>query len=51
MLAESKIENEKINLASKLDFNPEDTFRIFENEGAGFLTKEDIRNGFNLLNI
>ena len=51
MLAESKIENEKINLASKLDFNPEDTFRIFENEGAGILTKEDIRNGFNLLNI
>ena len=34
----------KISLVSKLDFNPENTFRIFENEEAGFLTKEDIRN-------
>ncbi len=51
MNAESKIENLKINLSLQKDFNPEDAFRIFENENKGFLTKEDLKDGLNLLNV
>ena len=51
MYAESKIENLKIDLSLQKDFNPEDAFRIFENENKGFLTKEDLKDGLNLLNV
>ena len=51
MNAENKIENIKIELSLKCDFNPEDTFRIFEFNEKGILTKECLNMGFNLLNI
>jgi len=38
MDAESKLEQIKIDLALKCDFNVEDAFRIFENCGRGYLT-------------
>ena len=51
MDGEKEIECNKIDLALKSDFNCEDAFRIFEKDGRGFLTKEDLRDGFNLLNL
>ena len=51
MNGEKEIECNKIDLALKSDFNCEDAFRIFEKDGRGFLTKEDLKDGFNLLNL
>ena len=51
MKSESKIEDAKIDLAMKPDFNCEDAFRIFEYNGRGFITPEDLRYGLNLLDI
>ena len=51
MNAENAIESAKIDLALRCDFNCEDAFRIFELNGRGFLTPEDIRFGLNLLDI
>ena len=51
MQGEKEIELNKIDLALKSDFNCEDAFRIFEKEGRGFLTKEDIKFGFNSLGL
>ena len=51
MDGEKEIECNKIDLALKSDFNCEDAFRIFEKDGRGFLTKEDLKDGFNLLNL
>ena len=51
MKAENKIENAKIDLALKPDFNCEDAFRIFEFNGRGFITPEDLRYGLKLLDI
>jgi Ca2+-binding EF-hand superfamily protein len=51
MKAENKIENAKIDLALKQDFNCEDAFRIFEFNGRGFITPEDLRYGLKLLDI
>jgi Ca2+-binding EF-hand superfamily protein len=51
MVVENEIENSKIDLALKPDFNCEDAFRIFELNGRGYLTPEDIRYGLNLLGI
>ena len=51
MDGEKEIECNKIELALKSDFNCEDAFRIFEKDGRGFLTKEDLKDGFNLLNL
>ena len=51
MQGEKEIELNKIDLALKSDFNCEDAFRIFEKEGRGFLTKEDINFGFNSLGL
>ena len=48
---ENKIENLKIELSLRCDFNWEEIFRIFELEGRGFLTKEDLSIGFNKFNI
>ena len=51
MLHESKIEQLKINLSLRSDFNWEQVFRIFELEGRGFLSKEDLIIGFNKFGI
>ena len=51
MDGEKEIECNKIDLALKSDFNCEDAFRIFEKDGRGFLTKENLKDGFNLLNL
>ena len=51
MLHESKIEKLKINLSLRSDFNWEEVFRIFELEGRGFLSKEDLILGLNKFGI
>ena len=51
MKGEKEIELNKIDLALKSDFNCEDAFRIFEKEGQGYLTKDDLKFGFNSLGI
>ena len=51
MNAESKLEQIKIDLALKCDFNVEDAFRIFENCGRGYLTHDDLKCGLNILGI
>ena len=51
MSVESEIERIKIELARNHDFNCEDAFRLFELEGRGFLDKEDLKYGLNLLDI
>ena len=51
MEVESKIEDAKISLAINPDFNCEDAFRLFESNDKGFLSKEDLKNGLNLLGI
>ena len=48
---ESKIEDAKISLAINPDFNCEDAFRIFESNDKGFLTKDDLKEGLNLIGI
>ena len=51
MVAESQIEDAKVNLALKPDFNCEDAFRIFELNGRGFLDECDLKCGLNLIGI
>ena len=51
MEIESKIEDAKINLALKPDFNCEDAFRLFETNDKGFLDENDIKNGLNLIGV
>ena len=51
MKHESIIENMKIELSLRCDFNWEKVFRLFELEGRGFLTKEDLKIGLNEFNI
>ena len=51
MSIESEIERVKIDLSLNPDFNCEDTFRIFELDGRGFLDKDDLKYGLNLLNV
>ena len=51
MEGEKQIELHKIDLALKSDFNCEDAFRIFEKDGQGYLTKEDLIYGFNSLGL
>ena len=48
---EGEIERLKIDLSLNPDFNCEDAFRIFELDGRGFLDKDDLKYGLNLLNI
>ena len=47
ILHENKIESLKIDLSLRSDFIWEEVFRIFELEGRGFLSKEDLIIGFN----
>lgn len=51
MNGESNIEKAKIDLALRCDFNCEDAFRIFEQDGRGFITEDDLRYGLCLLGI
>ena len=51
MNAENQIENIKIKLTLKNDFNTEDIFRIFECNKKDFLEINEIKKGFNLLNV
>ena len=51
MSVESEIEKLKMELSLNPDFNCEDVFRIFELDSRGFLDKEDLKYGLNLLNI
>ena len=51
MQTESQIEDAKIKLALGEDFNCEDAFRMFELDGRGFLTCEDLKYGLSLLGI
>ena len=51
MIIEGDIEKLKIDLSLNPDFNVEDAFRIFELDGRGFLDKDDLKYGLNLLNI
>ena len=51
MNTEAQIEDCKIKLALMPDFNCEDAFRMFECDGRGFLTCEDLKYGLNLIGI
>jgi Ca2+-binding EF-hand superfamily protein len=51
MDTEREIEEKKVDLSLKQDFNCEDAFRIFEKNGRGFLTKEDMKYGLYLLGV
>ena len=48
---ESQIEEAKVNLANNPDFNCEDAFRLFETNEKGYLDKEDIKKGLNLIGV
>ena len=51
MSIESQIERIKIDLALNPDFNCEDAFRLFELDGRGYLDKEDLKYGLNLIGL
>ena len=51
MEVESKIEDLKIELARRDDFNFEDLFRIFEVDGKGYIEPEDLMQGLKLLGL
>ena len=48
---ENKIENIKIELAENKEFNVEDTFRLFERNGRGFLDLDDLKYGLGVLSV
>ena len=48
---ENKIEKMKIELCNNKEFNVEDTFRLFEKNGRGFLDLDDLKYGLGVLNI
>ena len=49
--SEREIEFAKRDLMRQSDFNAEDAFRLFETNDKGFLDKDDIKEGLNLLCI
>ena len=51
MREEGDLERTKTSLALKDDFNVEDAYRIFELDGRGFLTEDDISAGLDLLGV
>ena len=51
MDAESSIEKVKTELSLHIDFNVEDAFRIFEVNGRGYITEDDLREGLNVLEM
>jgi hypothetical protein len=42
---EKRLERIKVDLALRTDFNLIDTFRIFDYNGKGWITPEEIANG------
>ena len=51
MNIENQIENYKIELSLRSDFNIEDAFKIFELNGRGIINEADLKYGLNLLDI
>lgn len=51
MTSEMKIEQSKIGLALRADFNVEDAFRIFEVNGRGYITESDLKYGLSQLDV
>ncbi|MCQ2821720.1 MAG: EF-hand domain-containing protein [archaeon] len=51
MDVEGDLERQKTSLALRDDFNVEDAFRIFEVDGRGFLTEDDLSCGLDLLDV
>ena len=53
LLLEKRIERVKIDLSLRTDFNLIDTFRIFDTQGKGWVTPEEIRAGLtsNVFNL
>ena len=51
MEVESRIEDMKIDLARREDFNFEDLFRMFEVDGKGYIEPDDLKEGLKLLGL
>ena len=51
MVIETDIEDAKIELAKNQDFNAEDAFKLFESNDKGYLDKNDIKEGLNLIGV
>jgi len=51
MEVESRIEDMKIDLARREDFNFEDIFRMFEVDGKGYIEPDDLKEGLKLLGL
>ena len=51
MKTESKIEEEKIELVSKCDFNIEDAFKIFDLNNKGYIIDDDLKFTLNQFGI
>lgn len=51
MEVESRIEDLKIDLARREDFNFEDIFRMFEVDGKGYIEPDDLKEGLKLLGL
>ena len=51
MIAESKIEEAKIELAKKEDFSCADAFKIFVKDNNDYITKDDLKYGLFLLDL
>ena len=51
MSIEEKIENAKIDLALRHDFNIENIFRFFDFDNKGYITINDFERGFNKLSL
>jgi len=48
---EKRLERVKIDLSLRTDFNLIDAFRIFDTEGKGWISAQEIKDGLALLNI
>lgn len=48
---EKRIERVKIDLSLRTDFNLIDAFRIFDVEGKGWISAQEIKDGLALFNI
>ena len=48
---ENELDRSKVDLAIRNDFNVEDSFRLFEIEGRGYITELDFKYGLNKINI
>ena len=51
LMMENDLENQKINLSIKPDFNLIDLFRMFDIEGKGYITFEEFRSGLSLFRL